>query len=106
MPNILLEAMASALPVACSRAGPMPEVLGDAGIYFDPEKPNEIADAIRTLKNSPALRSNISTAAYNRAMAFSWDRCAHATFDFMRDTFQEFRRSEQRARQKSPIEKG
>ena len=37
MPNILVESMAAALPIACSDRGPMPEILGDAGIYFDPE---------------------------------------------------------------------
>src|SRR5204863_6991078 len=40
MPNILLEAMASGLPIACSKRGPMPEILGNAGVYFDPDKPN------------------------------------------------------------------
>src|SRR5207253_11491672 len=56
MPNILLEGMASGLPMACSNLGPMPEVLGDAGIYFNPERPDEIAAAIRTLFGSAGLR--------------------------------------------------
>jgi glycosyltransferase involved in cell wall biosynthesis len=37
LPNILLEAMAAGLPIACSDRGPMPEALGDAGCYFNPE---------------------------------------------------------------------
>jgi glycosyltransferase involved in cell wall biosynthesis len=37
MPNTLLEMMAASLPIACAARGPMPEVLGDAGLYFDPE---------------------------------------------------------------------
>src|SRR6185437_8904332 len=49
MPNILLEAMMAGLPIACSRKGPMPEVLGEAGAYFDPDRPDEIAQAIETL---------------------------------------------------------
>ena len=35
MPNTLVEAMASGLPIACSDRGPMPEVLGDGGVLFD-----------------------------------------------------------------------
>ena len=56
MPNILLETMASGLPIACSNRGPMPEVLGDAGVYFDPEQPIEIYRAIKNLINNPQLR--------------------------------------------------
>ena len=37
MPNTLVEAMAIGLPIACSDRGPMPEVLRDGGVYFDPE---------------------------------------------------------------------
>ena len=39
MPNILLETMASGLPIACSKKGPIPEVLGKDGVYFDSEEP-------------------------------------------------------------------
>ena len=40
MPNILLETMAAGLPVLSSNHGPIPEILGDAGLYFDPEEPS------------------------------------------------------------------
>ena len=39
---VLIENMASGLPIACSNRGPMPEVLKDGGVYFDPEKPIDI----------------------------------------------------------------
>ena len=42
LPNILLEAMAASLPIACSNRGPMPEILKDAGIYFNPEQVSSI----------------------------------------------------------------
>ena len=42
LPIILIEKMASGLPIACSNKGPMPEVLGSAGVYFDPENSYEI----------------------------------------------------------------
>lgn len=83
MPNILMESMASGLPIACSSRGPMPEVLGDAGVYFDPESPDSIADAIRPLFSSPELRVRLAKSAFERAQAFSWRRCAHETFSFL-----------------------
>ena len=49
LPNILLEAMSSALPIACSNVEPMPSVLKDAGVYFDPRSVKEIAESIELL---------------------------------------------------------
>jgi glycosyltransferase involved in cell wall biosynthesis len=83
LPNILLEAMASRLPIACSNRGPMPEVLGDAGVYFDPEQPAEIAQAIERLYADPALRASLAEMAQQRARSYTWERCAHATLTFL-----------------------
>ncbi len=83
LPNILMEAMAAGLPLACSRLGPMPEVLGDAGVYFDPERPDDIARALRQLIDDPDLRARVAQAAFVSAQQYSWERCADATFDFL-----------------------
>lgn len=83
MPIILLEAMASGLPIACSDRGPMPEVLGDAGVYFDPEDVASIARALRVLLDQPALARELSERAYERARAYSWPRCADETLAFL-----------------------
>lgn len=83
MPNILLEGMASGLPIACSNRGPMTEVLGDAGIYFDPESVKEIAAALQTLYEHPDLRNTLAQRAYDKACNYSWRQCAHATFEFL-----------------------
>jgi glycosyltransferase involved in cell wall biosynthesis len=80
MPNILLEAMASGLPIACAQRGPMPEVLGAAGRYFDPERPEEIAAALRALLDDPKLRARCANLAFERARQYSWERCAQETF--------------------------
>ena len=61
----------------------MPEVLGDAGVYFDPEKPVEIARALQVLLDDPALREQKAWAAYKRAEAYTWERCADETFSFL-----------------------
>lgn len=83
MPNILLEGMASGLPIACSNRGPMPEVLCEAGLYFDPESAGDIARALGDLIASPELRARLAHASFERARAYSWSRCAGETFRFL-----------------------
>jgi len=89
MPNTLLEAMAAGMPIACSIRGPMPEVLGEAGVYFDPESSQEIAVAARELLDDPAVRERKAWAAYQRAKFFTWERCARETFDFLAQVVKE-----------------
>lgn len=93
LPNILIEAMAAGLPIACSQRGPMPETLGDAGLYFDPEVPSSIAATLSELARDDTLRANLARAAWSKAAAFSWERCASDTFAFIANVAKE-RRSE------------
>lgn len=82
-PIILLEMMAAGLPIACSDRGPMPEVLGDAGVYFDPEDPDSIAAAITELAAAPAKRAALAAQSFARAQQFSWASTARHTFAFL-----------------------
>lgn len=84
---ILLEYMAAGLPVASSDRGPMPEILGDAGIYFDPEQAETISDSLMRLIDAPELRVKLAESAYERAQTFSWKRCARDTFGFLADVY-------------------
>jgi glycosyltransferase involved in cell wall biosynthesis len=81
--QILLEAMAAGLPIACSNRSAMPEVLGEAGLYFDPESPEQIATVLLRLVESAQLRSELAMAAYQRARRYSWTECARQTFEFI-----------------------
>ena len=83
MPNILLEAMASGLPIASSDRGPMPEILGPEGVYFDPEDPGRISEALERLIASPRRRGEQARASFERAKSYSWKRCADKTFEFL-----------------------
>jgi len=83
LPNILLEAMASGLPIACSDRGPMPEILGDGGVYFDPLDPAAIARGLRRMLTDPAARRQFAESAHRRARSFSWERCARETWAFL-----------------------
>lgn len=84
LPNILLEAMASGLPIAASRRGPMPEVLGEAGDYFDPEDPVSIMTALRRQLLDDQWRARSAALAHEAAQGYSWRRCAAETFAFLR----------------------
>jgi glycosyltransferase involved in cell wall biosynthesis len=83
MPIILLEAMAAGLPIACSNRGPMPEVLRDAGVYFDPESPEDIAMAMKELMLDREKRAECAAKAYEYAKEYTWERCARETFSFL-----------------------
>lgn len=96
MPNILLEGMAGGLPIACSNRGPMPEMLGNAGVYFNPEDPIDIAATIQSWIDSPGLREEKATAAYHLAKQYSWARCATETFTFLARVLDTYNRSHRR----------
>lgn len=66
----ILEAMAAQIPVACSNITSIPEVAGNGAIYFDPRKPDEIADAIVKLVNDNNLRQKLITIANERVQTF------------------------------------
>jgi glycosyltransferase involved in cell wall biosynthesis len=85
MPNILLEAMAAGLPIACARRGPMPAMLDGGGVYFDPVDADDIAAAIERLIGDAGLRASLAAVAFDRAAAYSWRRCAADTLAFLRD---------------------
>ena len=74
----LLEAMAAGCPVACSRAGSMPEVGGDAVEYFDPQSVPQMAAAVEGICNRPDLRRALIERGRERATAFSPARLAAA----------------------------
>jgi glycosyltransferase involved in cell wall biosynthesis len=75
----LLEAMASGAPIACARAAAMPEIAGDAALYFDPMQPYEVAAAINRLLAEPSLAGELGRKAAERAKLFTWEAAAAAT---------------------------
>lgn len=76
----VLEAMTLGVPVVAARRGALPEVLGDAGALVDPERPDDIADAIARLLHDPAFASTCATSGIARARAFSWQDTARRVF--------------------------
>lgn len=66
----VLEAMAAGKPVLCSSVTGLPEIAGDAALYFDPTRPEEIADAMHRLLGDPALAAELVKKGLTRARAF------------------------------------
>ena len=62
----------------------MPEILGGAGIYFDPLCKESIIAALRELGFEPKMRANLARRAYRKAQRYSWERCADETFKFIK----------------------
>lgn len=85
MPNTLVEAMAAGLPIACSDRGPMPEVLQGGGVYFNPEEPASIFEAVKSIIENKSLRTQIARIALERSKLFSWRRCAEETWRYLGD---------------------
>ncbi len=72
----VVEAMACGLPVAASNRGSLPEVIGEAGLLFDPSSEAEIASTIARLLGDESLRHGLSSKAQERAKLFSWENGA------------------------------
>ena len=75
--------MAAGLPIASSSLGPMPEILGDSGVYFDPRKVHSIVGALRILFNDHVLRGQLAVSSFEKARDYSWEKSASETFFFI-----------------------
>jgi alpha-1,3-rhamnosyl/mannosyltransferase len=69
----LIEAMAAGCAVVSSRASSLPEVGGDAALYFDPLQPEEAAKHIVRILTHPALRDDLIERGRQRAIELSWE---------------------------------
>lgn len=74
-----LEAMAHGVPIASSNAGSLPEVCGEAAVFFDPHSVEEMSQAIDHLLNDAALRERLAAAGTARLKDFSWQKTAAMT---------------------------
>jgi glycosyltransferase involved in cell wall biosynthesis len=79
-----LEAMSHGCPVVCSNAGAIPEVVGDAGVYFDPNNPEELRITLERVATTESLQADLRARGHARIAVFSWDKCAAETAQIYR----------------------
>jgi glycosyltransferase involved in cell wall biosynthesis len=77
----VLEAMASGVPVICSRIEPLLEIAGGAAFLVDPYDQSDIARGMLSVYRDKALRLKLVGAGIQRAKTFSWERTAINTLD-------------------------
>lgn len=81
----VLEAMSFGCPVVCSSVTSIPEVGGDAVMYFDPRDVESIADAFRRTLYDSQMLADLKKGGIDRARLFSWKKCALETADVYRN---------------------
>lgn len=69
----VLEAMACGTPAITSINSPMEEILGQAGIAVQPDRPDDIAEAMFQIASNPGLKKSMSHEGINRSQKYSWD---------------------------------
>lgn len=82
-----LEAMSHDCPVVCGMTSSIPEVVGDAGEYFDPVDVVSMREAIERVVSSESYSKTLIEKGRVRLGSFSWDRCAEETLCVYRKLF-------------------
>lgn len=75
----LLEAMSQGVPSIAARSSSLPEIGGEAAIYFDPASVTELEQQLRRVLSDAPLRTTLSTRGREQAARFRWDRAADET---------------------------
>ena len=83
MPNILLEKVASGLPVVTSNHGANFEILGNDGVYFNSEDPLSIMNSLYEVINSKDKRQELAEKSFNLAKKYNWETTSENTFKFL-----------------------
>jgi glycosyltransferase involved in cell wall biosynthesis len=78
-----VEAAACGCPVIATRGSPLPELLGEGGIYIEPGK-GQLEGALRLVLGSEGLRASMGKAASEAAKRLSWDAAAHQLMQVIR----------------------
>jgi glycosyltransferase involved in cell wall biosynthesis len=80
-----IEAMAAGVPAVVSRAASLPEICGDAALYFDPLSEEEIAGSLLQIAEDEALRSRLREAGLRHSRQYDWDITSEKTAAALRN---------------------
>lgn len=89
---ILTESMSCGLPLAASNMSAIPDVLSDAGLYFNPENALEIAEAIKKMMISSDLRRDLAKKGYTHVKKFNWINSSNDTFNFIDEILKNYKK--------------
>jgi glycosyltransferase involved in cell wall biosynthesis len=81
---VSLEAMGAGVPVVASRAGALPEVLGDAAVLVDPDDVAGLAAALEQVSSDEELRADLVRRGRERVARYSWNRAGDQFLDLYR----------------------
>jgi glycosyltransferase involved in cell wall biosynthesis len=84
----VVEAMSAGVPVICSNTTSIPEVGGNAVVYADPMKIDQITDAMIKLANDKELRKDLIEKGFEQKNKFSWDETAHLLWESVKRALQ------------------
>jgi glycosyltransferase involved in cell wall biosynthesis len=79
----ILESFACGTSVACSNTSSLPEVAGNAASYFDPKKPEDIAEVINNLLSDSSQRDDLIKNSRAQIDKFSWEKCSKEFVEFL-----------------------
>ena len=82
-PNLAIEAMSCGSPILAARTPPLPEVIGDAAVYFEPRDVTQLAETLRELLVDPERRLELRRRTQDQARKYDWDRCAQETLQIL-----------------------
>lgn len=80
----LLEAMARGVPSIAARSSSLPEIGGDAALYFEPQDVDALVSQLARVLGDPALRDELGRRGRERAATFRWERAAAETLEVFR----------------------
>jgi glycosyltransferase involved in cell wall biosynthesis len=84
-----LEAMGKGAPVVAARAASLPEVLGEAALYFDPESPESLRKALEQAWEDEGVRTMLRKKGYVQAGKFRWEAMAEETLRVYREVLRD-----------------
>jgi glycosyltransferase involved in cell wall biosynthesis len=80
----VLESFASRVPVICANNSSLPEVGGEAALYFEEKDPNDLAEKINQILSSEMLRNELIAKGQEQIKKFSWEKCAQETLEYLK----------------------
>jgi glycosyltransferase involved in cell wall biosynthesis len=74
-----LEAMVNGCPVVCSTGGSIPEVVGEAGCFFDADDGNRLSSLLERIAEDQDYARSLRAKGFTKAKSYSWSKCANET---------------------------